>query len=133
MQTRNNKAKLLIYSVKPTIFASIMVILPLLSVCQQHYSIDQERTKKGARMTIRQYIQYRKALRIEKKQRSRMAIMDSKTNELAKQHAKKQTKKVQKRMKQTREKADKFNKGKPQVSCFTSIKFKLKKIYGRLF
>jgi len=89
---------------------------------------------KSRRLTVKEYLHHRKIVKTEKKQVSKMETMDDKTDKLAKKYAKtKQTKKVQKRMKESRKMANKFNKGEPQVSDYLTFKYKIKKLYGRLF
>ena len=101
---------------------------------QQQYSIDKRSLKRSGRLSAKEYLYYRKIAKVEKKQASKMKIMDKKTDKLAKKYAKtKQTKKVQKRMKESRKMADKFNKGKPQVSDYLMFKYKMKRLYGRDF
>lgn len=101
---------------------------------QQQYSIDRRPLKKSRRLTVKESLHYRKIAKAEKKQVSKMEIMNDKTDKLAKEYAKtKQTKKVQKRMKESRKMANKFNKGEPQVSDYLTLKYKIRKLYGRLF
>ncbi len=76
----------------------------------------------------------RKTAKEAKQRTTKIEIMDRKTDQLAKKYAKtKQTKNVQKRMKETKRMATRFNHGKPQVSFCTIINHKIKKLYGKFF
>lgn len=116
------------------IFLILVLSLPLISNGQFQYSIDKSKLKASRRLTISERIENFKQKREQRLEKRRIRHEDKMAEKLARKYAKeKQTKLVQKRMKETRQMAQKFNRGKPAVDFYTYMEYKIKKRYGKYF
>ena len=119
---------------KRKILTIVFLTLALSLSAQQQYSIDKEKLGKSRRLTIKEFFQKQKFKRKARQDQSAAALQEKKTDEFAKRYEKnKQRDYVRKRMKESRNMARKFNKGKPQVDLITYLEYKINKYYGRFF
>lgn len=112
----------------------ILIITTHIINGQNKYSLDKSKLKHNRSLTF----QEQQSLRNEKK-RIKTAEREERKKEkaldgIAKKYEEKyQTKAVRKRMNRSRKQSKKFNEGKPQVKTIEYIKYKTRKLYGRLF
>jgi hypothetical protein len=119
---------------KRVVFFVILSAFSFGVVGQNQYSIDKTKLKQSRRLTIKEFFEKKKEQRVVRKAASEMAIIDRKTEAIAKKYEKeKQKDYVRKRMKESRKMAGKFNKGKPTVDFVTYMEYKIRRYYGQFF
>jgi len=114
------------------IFILPICVLSLNVYGQYQYSIDKGQLSQSRRLTINEHIENYKQRKKERQKVRKIRREDRKAEQLAKNYQKeKQTKLTQKRMKETRQMAQNFNRGKPAVEFYIYMEYKIKKYYGR--